>query len=314
MSSPQERYLELLALAKSYLLQEYRLSDRILSDQETFAYFKSDALKRQEFKNQSPEKKPVLPLQPKQLPPQPLPTTTLDPVPTRKNSASTTPTPVDAKVALPSSQPHSSSSKKDLHALPKISSQQNKTLPDSKEIPPFNLELPPLAQVVDFSAMRKIIEEKFPQVRFVNKIPDDSEAQKLAHVWAEEKRVPQVLILAFDEIDRHQLFLKDIAKALEQRGIYAQIVNALKIEQNKEWQKQLQSPALQLVISSSSQFYHLSDLQKYYREGTKQGRYYLANCLLLLLADISFYFKEPSLKPSLWNAIKELLAKPFSVS
>lgn len=63
MTSIQERYSELLALTKSYLQQEHALTDRILSEQESYSYFKTYAQQRQNAKTQIHTAAPVVPAQ-----------------------------------------------------------------------------------------------------------------------------------------------------------------------------------------------------------------------------------------------------------
>jgi hypothetical protein len=180
----------------------------------------------------------------------------------------------------------------------------------------FVLEASQSSTSTNFSEICQIIQEKLPHLhsRLIHTIPDDSEAKVLANLWTQEKQIPQVLILSFDEVPKHQAFLANICKALEVNGIKTQVTHAKKLESDNRWQALLEAKEMKLVLASSAGFYHLGELQKYYREGNRQGRHYLGDKSLLLLSDISFYLKEPALKPSLWAAIKELLATAFKTS
>lgn len=305
MTSAREHYSELLALTKQYLLQEHALTDRILSEPETYAYFFAYAQKKQEAKGQAPEKPQTHTPSPQQ--------TIASPAfaPRQETAAATKPAPLPPQ-AKPSSPipPRIPPSPLAKTTAPIA----DKTSAPIKENGPFKLEVPSALQPADFNDLKKIVREKLPHLQLVDHLPDDGEAQKLSNSWAQEKKSPQVLILSFDETQKHLAFLMNIAKALEMHGISASVANALKLEQNAKWETTLQAEELKLIVASSSGFYQLQELQKYYKEGTKQGRHYLGDRLLLLLSDISFYLKEPSLKPSLWGALKELLTAASKTS
>lgn len=307
MTTFKEQYAELLSLTKNYLQQEYSSSQRIFSEQETYAYFKAYALQKKQPAAQPPILKPqknapapicapnpTIPLRA----PKPLPESPPVPAPTPSK-----PLPDPLVQKNPPSPP----------LAPETKIVESEKVHKDKE---FTLDVPPLPSPADFSDLRKIIQEKIPHVhaRLINTLPSDSEAKVLGKLWTQEKQIPQVLILSFDEVPKHQTFLANICKALEVYGVKTQVDNAHKLERSNGWQALLESKEMRLVLASSAGFYHLDELQKHYREGNKQGRHFLGDRPLLLLSDISFYLKEPSLKPSLWAAIKEILATNPRVS
>ena len=302
MTSLQQRYTELLALTKSYLQQEYSPTDRILSEPETFSYFKTYALQRQNTKTQQSAPSAPTPINAVQK--IAVPASVRPPIANLPKPAANPIVPPRENIEVPKSD------KSDFNKAvtsPRTPNQEN-TSAQSPITGAFKLESPAPLPQTDFSALRTIINEKLPHVRLLDQLPDDTEAKKLANIWTQEKKIPQVLILSFDEAPKHQAFLANIAKALEVHGIDTQVASAAKLERENEWQKLFHSIELKLVVAGSSGFYNLPELQKHYREGTKQGRHYLGDRLLLLLSDISYYLKEPTLKPSLWSALKELLA------
>lgn len=312
MTSLQQRYTELLALTKTYLQQEHSLTDRILSESDTYSYFKNYALQSQKAKSQqnSPSPAIVANTAPKMASPAHARTPITD-----------LPQPTTIQAAKAHENIEVRTDKSDFNktvTVPLSPAPTNKTPPKPEKTENsseqtsvtgfFKLEFPSALPQTDFSDLRTIIQQKLPNVRLLDQLPDDTEAKKMASIWSQEKKIPQVLILSFDDVPKHQAFLSNIAKALEIHGIDAKVANAAKLERENEWQKLLQSKELKLVIAGSSGFYNLPELQKNYREGTKQGRHHLGDRLLLLLSDISYYLKEPTLKPSLWGALKELLA------
>jgi glucan-binding YG repeat protein len=278
MISSREQYAELLALTKRYLLQEWMPGDKILSEAETYSYFKAYALQNQ-----------------------------------KKGAVKTVP---DQRGGLDKSSPikavtsHRTPNEERSHRTPNVAS-SHRTPNEEKSTP--KVESVTATETVtvtgsspNFTELRKIIQEKLPHIHLLDQLPDDSEAKALANNWTKEKQAAQIIILSFDEPAKHQLFLENIAKALKLFGFHAVVANAMKME----WQKMLQSNALKLIVAGSSGFHNLAELQKHHREDARQGRHYLGDRPLLLLSDIGFYLKEPTLKPSLWKALKELLAIP----
>lgn len=307
-SNIQQSYAELLALTKSYLQQEHSLTDRILSEPETYAYFKAYALQRQNAKTQprtASSQAPQTPVATIPKIPSPAPTPVRTPVTELPKPPIPPAPPLPHNIEAPKLP-----DKADLNktAIAPTTQKQENPADQPPPVPgAFKLEVPAALPQTDFAVLRTIVTEKLPHVRLLDRLPDDTEAKRLANAWTQEKKIPQVMILSFDEPPKQQAFLANIAKALEAHGIDAQVATATKLERENEWQKLLQSKELKLVVAGSSGFHSLPQLQKHYREGAKQGRHYLGDRLLLLLSDISYYLKEPALKPSLWAALKALL-------
>jgi hypothetical protein len=307
MMSLKEQYSELLALTKNYLLQEYAVTDRILAESDTYSHFRTYALQQQEMKK-TENTVPVRPVSPSAI--QQPSMSSLKPNPNihlkkpEMGPAPTQTTPLASIALSPIRDP------KVVQETPLPSNQEKKGVKNAVEHGPskaFVLAPPASIQKTDFTELRKTVQEKFPHLHLLDTLPDDAEAKKLANGWAQQKPAPQILILSFDETAKHLAFLENITKALAIYGLNVQIANAVKLERENEWTTRLKSQELKLVIASSTGFYNLSELQKHYREGAKQGRHYLNDRPLLLLSDLGFYLKEPSLKASLWAALKEFL-------
>ena len=301
MTSPVELYSELLSLTKRYFAQEYAPSDKIFSEPETYGFFKAFAAKRADAKDQSPGKIPqaASPQPAVQMHP-PSPSFAPKQKTDDKAVGQRLKTVLEPAPALQINHPIAKATQPPENQVPKA----------KQEALFFVPELPPAIKSVDFSDLRKIFVEKLPHIRLIDQIPDDLKAKSVANAWTRERMKPQVMILAFDEAPKHLAFLANIAKALEACGSSAEVVNAVKIERGNEWKELLKSQELKLVIASSPGFYHLPELQKQYRQGTRQEVHYLGDRLLMLMSDIGFYFKEPALKSSLWAALKQLLATP----
>lgn len=244
MMTSQERYLELLTFTKLYLQQEHASNDRILSEPETYTYFKTYALQNQKNKTQSHQpKQPSIQTQSVAK----LPLTEISQVvvnkPFNNNSAVSMPSTSQStkyeaatdNVISEKSNVVPTAVKAPLNAIvPATQSEKMSDNPRNSTGHVFNLELPAPLKPLDFSNLRKIIHEKLPLMRLVEQFPDDTEAKSLANLWSQEKKIPQVLILSFDENPKHQAFLANIRIALEVIGIDTQVANASKMERDLE--------------------------------------------------------------------------------
>lgn len=300
MTSPKEQYAALLSLTKHYLLQEYQPKDNIFSDQETYTYFRNQVSHRNEAPTAPIAQKqttPPAPPMPKSLPPIPPPAQSLpkiievQPPGTDKPRITESPKVVPPKTSAP------------VPSSPSASKESGSTA-ESR----FKLELPPPPSPADFSELRRIIQEKHPRLSLIDSIPDDAAAKTQAALWKHPQKIPQILIFGVNEQPKQIAFLENLAKALTLHGFQTQVVNALKIERDQQWQTFLNAQELKLFIGSDVGFNRLPALQKVYKHDSKKGFHYLGNRPLFLLSDISFYLKEPALKLSLWNALKQLLA------
>lgn len=297
--SIQDRYRELLSLAQLYLLQEYSLSDRILAESASYHYFRDYVAKRQGNKT------PVSPAAPQPAPPPPK-QSLAPPIPLPQPP---TPKPPVAAPVAPSQESQSNVAimavpkRPPLPAPPPVPLSEAKKPP--KEKTAFALEVSPKPDPMSFDELRKLAAERLPGLAIVDNVPDDSEARRLARAWDQKTEIPHVLILSFDEAPKPRAFLNNLAKALHVHGVDAQVIRAAKIEQDQAWEGFLQSDQLKLVIASSYGIDALPNLAKHYREAAKQARHFLGDVPLLLLSDVAFYLREPTLKPSLWSAIMQ---------
>jgi hypothetical protein len=297
MTSLKDPYVELLALTQLYLLQEYKLHEKICAEPSTYALFKQYALQKKES---SPQPPPSLSLpRPPQLQKSQLSSRPLDPV----NSPLDLAKPVKATATI----------------MPKTVSPEEKSPPPQADKEPpnrspksqvasFTLEPLPPAMPMPLNDVRSLIAEHYPAIPLAQQPPEDTLAKKIGKSWEYTASIPQAVILSFHEISKQQTFLNNICKALEIMGTPAKVFSANKIEQAKGWDNLLQSKELRFIIASDYGINALSDLMKHYREAPKQSRHYLGKIPLFLLSDVSFYLKEPTLKLPLWKALKEFLA------
>lgn len=295
MTSIRETYLELLSLAQLYLLQEYAMTDRLPANSSDYTYFREYALKQS--KQNPPVKSASPPPSPPSIKPVAIPSATIPKSPPVEIKRSPLPSP-PAPAPIQVDAPKKSSEAEIVKESPKTPIKENTF---------FALEPLKPAAPLDLIEMRKTASEHLPGLALLNTIPDDLEARQRANAWEHQTSQPNVIILSFDDVSKHQAFLANIGKALAVCGFTSRVIRAGKVELDNGWDQLLQSEQLRLVIGSDVGITSLPRLHKNYREAAKTAKHYIGNAPLLLLSDISFYLKEPALKPSLWKAIKELL-------
>lgn len=284
MYSIKEQYAELLALTKQHLHDEYSTQQFITISQESHKHF---------------SKVVTLPpaAQRSTATPHPMPSPTINPTPQPKQAIEQKSQPAEIKPII-----HPDASVPTPQQTPDKSI--NEVPPKTTSAEPF-FTLHPLGAPsgADFKEIKQIITQHLPDYPTIDNIPDDQEARKINVSWKQAQTVPDILILAFNDSEKQQLFLHNIASAISLCLAPARVVLANKIEQEQGWKEILTSKHLRLVITSDYGIYTLPELMKYFKEQTKQGKHLLGNVPLLLLSDLSLYLKEPQLKPLLWRAI-----------
>lgn len=336
MPSLQEAYKELITLTKQYLTQEYTLTDRILSEGESYSYFAAFALQQRRTK-QEEQQRPLLASrqetpdddrrqekeqggqnqlgrqdkgyqQQKQVLPS-LHQKPLAPSASQKPSSSALHRPIPADPLQPT--PSASGLPSPSHPISTQPSAQPVSSPDSASPSitksKFQLEQLPAIPSVPFEELRKIIQEKLPRISWIDQLPDDAEARKEGSRWNQPSESPQVWILSLNDTPKQLAFLMNVIQALAAYGVHAQIGNAFKFEQGDKWKELFHSPKLQLFMISSTCLHQLAKLKKYHKEDAQKGTHYLDERPLLLLSDLDLYLKEPALKSALWSALKQIL-------
>lgn len=215
MSSLQQQYGELAALLQVHLLQEYPQGTWIGVEPNNYAYFKEHAT--QQRARQAPPPPAVAAAAPPRIP---------EPrAPARPANPPTPPTPVappPAVAAVPAP--------KKPEPAPEKQPQQAK--------PRFALEPPAEVPHGDLGEIRSLIAERFPNVRIIDEIPDDAEAQRIRYAWKGEGSSPLAIIGSFGGTAQEQTLLTNIVAAI--RRYYSSDA----IAQAGGWEKLLKIPNL----------------------------------------------------------------------
>lgn len=156
---------------------------------------------------------------------------------------------------------------------------------------------------VNFSQVRNVLSVVAPELAILDEIPNDEIAKKLSERWKTKNQSAPISILTYQEPAEQRTLLEEIAKAIDIYFGPAKIVNAEKIEKDKQWGAFLSVEGLKMVISCDYTLWQLGALMHYYKETPAQGSRLLGNVPLFLLPDLSLYLKDALLKRSLWKAL-----------
>jgi hypothetical protein len=277
----KEHYSELVSLTQVFLLRNYSLADPFTIDPATHRFFQKWN-KRLETVPMPVRSTPAAPIYATNPPPSP------DPFPpqTQPEPHPATPNPEPSVPPSPKPRPPEVPNRPHSHSSPFLS------LEPLKGYEPMDLQ--------DF---KKIFKEQFPTFSISEQIPSDEKAQQVKNSWQTETEIPPVLILSFHEGEKSFAFLRNIAFAIHLHLTPARVISGPKLEQEKKWDKVLNTKGLRLIIASDYGLYLLPELMKYYKEAPRQAKHFLNQIPLLLLSDPSLYLKEPHLKAFLWQAI-----------
>jgi hypothetical protein len=271
-----DQYRNLLSDVKSLLLHDFPKEHWLNVNADTYSYFKGLAL----------QSKPATPAPTPQRPPVPV-----QPV---QNKPPAPPPPP------PPSQP-----------IAQVKPETPPPPPPKPQVDKSPLTLEPLSAPtsIDFSETRKFFAEKFPQLELVDTIPPDHKAKEIANYWKLASASPEVIILSFNESAPEKSILQNMAAALTKSIAPTRVIEANKIEQEKGWNKLLQSENLRLIIASNYSIYSLPEFMNHYREDSQACMYFVGKIRLYLLSDLSLYIQQPQLKAPLWRALCDILSK-----
>ena len=184
MTTPNDLFNELTYLTELYLLQEFKLSDWIYSEPESYAFFKQ--LVSKQIK------------QPPSLPPPPV-------------AIKTEPAVIKETAAIVEIEP----------PKPNDPSRMIKLEP---------MEPP---KSVDFGDIRAILQEKVPHLLLVEE---------------PQKKIKEAILLYSSPSSSHQVFLANLARAIETCLCPIALIDAAKIESTNGWDSLLKQPGLKIIV------------------------------------------------------------------
>ncbi|NGX63234.1 MAG: hypothetical protein KR126chlam6_00642 [Candidatus Anoxychlamydiales bacterium] len=156
----------------------------------------------------------------------------------------------------------------------------------------------------DLSDIKKTIQKVFPNINIVSSL-DDKIAKQKAKKYKLKNIAAPITILAYKENEKHYRFLEKIAIAMHVYFYPTKVVSEYLLEKEKSGNDFLSDSDIFLIIASDYTIFELPNLRTYYKENPIKGEKHLKNKALFLLPDISLYLKEPTLKTSLFKALKQ---------
>lgn len=288
-----QKYRQLLSLTQSYLLEEYTSKDWIATDQASFLFFQKYHPFHEPKKGSSAPVEPLQMAQHRPAPisrPAPIPPPAQPLAPIKQERPSLPPPPLSVPASAAAAPPPPTP------APPKKTS--------------FTLEPLSAPEKLDFEKTEKTFRELFPHLPLIAGIPEDTEAKKIGNRWKKELFEPEIVILSFNEPLPSKTFLKNLAQAVHLHLGQAAIYPAHVIEQKNKWEDLFASKKLKLILTTDLGMYSLPKLMGFYKESPNKSVRYLGDIPVLLMTDPALYFKQPTLKFSLWRALTSLLQHP----
>ncbi len=159
----------------------------------------------------------------------------------------------------------------------------------------------------DFSFIRSLLKSAAPECKILETIPCDKKAQQTAQRWKIKNQSAALSLLSYGELAEHKKLLEEIASALQASFGDARLIEAEPIEKENLWEMFLSGETIRLIIICDAALWQLQGLRRFYRENPAENSRKIGNYPLLLLPDLSLYFKDPWLKRSLWKALCQKL-------
>lgn len=142
-----------------------------------------------------------------------------------------------------------------------------------------------------------------PHMKLLDTIPDDLQAQKMANAWCKQIEVVIIAGLASNE---ELLFLKDLARTIQDRLTTVKLISGAKLEKEKSWKSFFEKSTFKmLIIAQPAQKY--TELMLCYQKEKNQ----LASIPVIILHPIEIY-KQPDQKTALWKSLCQIVTPAVS--
>ena len=174
-----------------------------------------------------------------------------------------------------------------------------------EEVPHAPLHLQPLdAPLIEKAdALKELIGKIAPDFALKESPPDDTAAQRIRNRWKEQTEATAVVFLTFGESDKELQFYHNVARAVDLTLQPAKCLDGRRLEKEKKWDLFLESTQLKWVLVSQEQLKKGMDILRHFRENPATAEKFLGHASLLLIPPPAAYFKEPSLKRTLWETL-----------
>ena len=169
------------------------------------------------------------------------------------------------------------------------------------------LELhPPLHSSIPASdKIGSLLKAVAPDLYLHQKPPSDEKAKRIKNAWNEKSHISEISILL--QGPRYRPFLSNLAQAITHCFAPASVIEMTPFEKEKKWDIFLKVPKLKFILCPDHLIFSSKELLTFYKENLGKKTRFLGEIPLLLLPDLSLYYKDPYLKRSLWNVICQML-------
>jgi hypothetical protein len=271
MPTQTDLFNELANLTQLYLLQEYKLSEWIFSEPESYAFFKQLASEQKKqpsaVKQTNPTPAAVI------AKPEPIVPKTIPPLAKEKPL-------IEKKPAAPVTIVPAA-------AIPVAIEKEPSRL--------IKLEVMEPPKAVDFSDLKTILRERYPHLQIIEETPDGIKNQKKA----------QAVVLYTTSHPLDKAFLANLTHAIDICLAPASLVNASKIESSNGWGAFLNLPHLKRVLIVQQDLDRLPKLALHYASTPLPS---LGKIRVLALPEPSLIYKEPNRKQTLWTSLEFFFA------
>jgi hypothetical protein len=160
-----------------------------------------------------------------------------------------------------------------------------------------------------FAEIRTLLKKIAPHLPLIDKIPEDTQAKRIANAWQEPICQADIAVLLLGENRAEEQFLHNLAQGISRKLCPAQLIRGVDLEKEKKWDLFLQRSPLKWLICSP-RLYQCPDLLRFYRENPATKTYFLEEKNLLLLSPIASYLNNPALKAPLWEKLCQIVSSP----
>ena len=167
------------------------------------------------------------------------------------------------------------------------------------------LDPPTVPSIQPTDKMKTLLLQIDPTLVLYNTPLSDLSAKQIKKEWKRE--IPTIPILFQGKPFRS--FVTNIARAIE--ITFATSSCLVEVKEGKDWNLFLQSSNIRFIIAPDYLIFSTQELLPFYKEKPQQRVRYLGKVPLLLLPNLSLYYKNPHLKRSLWNVITHHLRPLF---
>lgn len=189
-----------------------------------------------------------------------------------------------------------------------LKQEKTDTAPPESQNLVSNIKAPPIeikpykgSPIDEMKDIKELLLKKYPKIIIYDTPLNDSKAKRIKNAWKDLLEIPATLLIYHQK--QHKNFLENIAKAISSVFSGAKALPLSHIQDEETLKRILENKDLKLIITPDDVIMSSKVLMKHYKELPQQKQRFLGQTPLILLPDLSLYFKDPKLKASLWRLL-----------